>query len=101
MRDPFVVEICHGMGRSRWAKVAGTVGPSAVVMANVLCERYMQVPLIEDQYAVGEFGSDSAHESFGETVRPRATRRDPDHADTHIGQDGVKTRRRTDRPDLG
>jgi hypothetical protein len=48
------------------------------------------VPLIEDQDTVGEFGSDSAHEPFGEAVRPQATRRNPDHADAHIGQDSVE-----------
>jgi hypothetical protein len=52
----------------------------------------MQVPLVEDQHAVGEFGSDSAHESFGETVRPRAMRRNPDHVDANIGQDSVERR---------
>jgi hypothetical protein len=29
-----------------------------------------QVSLTEDQHAVGEFGSQGAHEPFGETVRP-------------------------------
>jgi hypothetical protein len=38
----------------------------------------------------GEFGSDRADEPFDETVRPRATRRYPDHTDAHIGQDGVE-----------
>jgi hypothetical protein len=28
------------------------------------------VPLVDDQHAVSEFGSDSAHEPFGETVVP-------------------------------
>jgi hypothetical protein len=41
---------------------------------------------------VGEFGSEGSHEPFGETVRPGATRWNPDHADAHIGQDRVKRR---------
>ena len=73
-------------------KFAGAVGSSAVVVPNVVREYHTQVPLAEDQHAVGEFGSDSAHEPFGETVRPRATRRNPDHVDAHIGQDSVERR---------
>jgi hypothetical protein len=88
--DPFIAEVGHGMGRLRWAKFAGTVGPSTVVVANVLREHHTQVPLTEDQRAVGEFGSEGALEPFGETVRPRATRWNPDHADAHIGQDRVE-----------
>ena len=78
------------MGWAGRAKVAGTVRPSTIVIPNVLGEHHTQVPLTEDQHAVGEFGSDRAEEPFGETVRPRATRRNPDHADAHIGQDRIK-----------
>ena len=35
-----------------------------------------QVPLAEDQDAVGEFSSDGQHESFGEAARSRTARRD-------------------------
>ncbi len=80
------------MRRPWWAKFAGAVGSSTVVVPNVVCEHHTQVPLIEDQHAVGEFGSDCPHEPFGEAVRPWATRRNPDHADAHIGQDGVERR---------
>jgi hypothetical protein len=80
------------MGRLWWAKFAGTVGPSTVVVPNVLCEHHTGVPLTEDQRAVGEFGSEGSHEPFGETVRPGATRWNPDHADAHIGQDRVERR---------
>ena len=65
-----MAEVCHGMGWVGRAKVAGTVWPSTVVMPNVLGEHHMQVPLTEDQHAVGEFGSDRADEPFGETIRP-------------------------------
>src|SRR5581483_8000201 len=86
----FVAQVRDGVGRLWWAEIAGPVRSSTVVVANIFREHDTQMPLIEDQYAVGEFGSDRAHESFGETVRPRTTRRDPDHADAHIGQDSVE-----------
>jgi hypothetical protein len=78
------------VGRLRWAKVAGAVRSSTVVVPDVLREQHTQVPLAEDQHAIGEFGSEGADEPFGETVRPWATRRTPDHADAHIGQDSVE-----------
>jgi hypothetical protein len=89
-RDAFLAELCHGVGRLRWAKVAGAVRSSTVVVPDVLREQHTQVPLAEDQHAIGEFGSEGADEPFGETVRPWATRRNPDHADAHIGQDSVE-----------
>jgi hypothetical protein len=70
-RDAFVAEIRDGMGRLRWAKGTGTVQPSTVVVPNIFRERCRQMPLIEDQDAVGEFGSDGADEPFGKTRRPR------------------------------
>jgi hypothetical protein len=71
--DLFVVKVGHGAGRLRWTQFAGTVRPSTVVMANVLGEHQTQVPLTEEQYAVGEFDSDVADEPLGETadVDPR------------------------------
>jgi len=87
-----MAEVCHGVGWVRWAKVAGTVRPSTVVVSNVLREYHTQVPLTEDQHVGGEFGSEGAHEPFGKTVRPRATRRNSGHADAHIGQDSVERR---------
>jgi hypothetical protein len=66
------------------------VRSSTVVVANVLSEYYPQMPLTEDQHAVGEFGSDGADEPFGETVRSGATGRNPDRLDAHIGQDGIE-----------
>ena len=59
------------MGRSWRAKVAGAVRSSTVVVPNVFREHHTQVPLAEDQYTVGEFGSDRAYEPFSETVGPR------------------------------
>ena len=69
--DPFMVEVRRGVIRLWWAKFAGTVRSSTVVVANVLREHHTQVSLTADQHAVGEFGSEGAHEPFGEAVRPR------------------------------
>jgi hypothetical protein len=67
----FVAQVRDGVGRLWWAEIAGPVRPSTVVVANIFREHYTQMPLFEDQHAVGEFGSDRTHEPFGETVRPR------------------------------
>jgi hypothetical protein len=83
--DPFIAELCHRVGQLRGAKVTGTVRPSTVVVANVLPEHHPQMPLPEDQHAVGEFGADSSDETFGETVRSRATGRNPDLWGSNIG----------------
>lgn len=80
------------MSRSWRAKSAGAVRPSTVVVPNVFRDHHTQVPLTEDQYAVGEFGSDRAYEPFGETVRPRAARRNPDYADADVGEDSIEGR---------
>ncbi len=66
------------------------MGPSFVVVPNVFREHGTQVPLAYDQYVAGEFGSEGSDEPFGKAVRSWATRRYPDHADAHIGQDGVE-----------
>jgi hypothetical protein len=44
-------------------------------MGAVLGKYRPQVPLTEDQDAVGEFGSGREYESFGEAVRSRTSRR--------------------------
>jgi hypothetical protein len=46
-----------------------------VVMGAVSGEDGPQVPLTEDQHAVGELGLDGQHEPFSEAVRPRTPRR--------------------------
>lgn len=74
----------------RWAMVAGSVGSSAVVVPDVGRECHTHVPLIEDQHAVGEFGSEGSDEPFGEAARPRTPRRNPDRLDAHIGEDGIE-----------
>jgi hypothetical protein len=89
-RDPFVAEVRDGVGWLGWAKVAGAVGSSTVVVANVFGEHCTEVPLVDDQHAVGEFGSQGADESFGEAVRLWATRGNSDHLDAHIGENSVE-----------
>jgi hypothetical protein len=65
-----MVEIRGGVGRSGWVKVAGAVRSSVVVVANIFGEYCTQVALVDDQYAVGQFGSQGADKPFGETVVP-------------------------------
>jgi hypothetical protein len=50
--------------------------------------RRCRSPKIRD--AVGEFGSDGQHESFGDAVRPRTSRRDLDGVGPGAGQDRVE-----------
>jgi len=85
-----MAEVCCGMGWLWWAKVAGAVGSSAVVVANIFGEYCTQVALVDDQHAVGQFGSQGADEPFGEAVRSWAPGRNADYLDAHIGQDGVE-----------
>jgi hypothetical protein len=72
--DSFITEVCRGVGWSWRAKFAGAVWASTVVVPDVVREHKTQVPLTEDQYAVGEFSPDRADEPFGKTVRPLLTR---------------------------
>jgi hypothetical protein len=51
-----------------------------------------QVPLAEDQDAVGEFGSGREYDSFGEAVRSRASRWDLHGVDARTGQGSVERR---------
>jgi hypothetical protein len=66
--------------------------PPTVVVGAVAAEDGLQVPLAEDQDAVGELGSDGQHEAFGEAVRPRTARRDLYGIDPGAGQDGIERR---------
>jgi hypothetical protein len=85
-----MVEVGYGVGWLRWARFAGVVRLSIVVVANVFREHQTQVPLTEDQHMFGQFGWEGAEEPFGETVRSRTARRNPDYRDAHIGEDGVE-----------
>jgi hypothetical protein len=64
--------------------------PLPVVVRRVLGEDAAQVSFPEDQHSVGEFGTDSQHEAFGEAVRARALGRDLDYLDTGVVQHGFE-----------
>ena len=79
--------------RSWLRSATGWVGwlrPSTVVVPNVFHKHDAQVLLVEEQHAVGEFGSEGSDEPFGEAVRRRTPRRNLDHLDAHIGEDGIE-----------
>jgi hypothetical protein len=64
------LEVRDGVGWLRWAKVTGAVRPSTVVVPNVFHEHDTQVPLVEDQHAVGEFGSEGSDETVRRNSSP-------------------------------
>jgi len=76
--DLAVDRLGHRRLRARWTQLEGSMGPLGVVVRGVLGQHPAEVSLAEDQHPVGHFGADGQHEAFGETVRPRTTRRDLD-----------------------
>src|SRR4051812_50062443 len=70
----------------------------AVVVGGVNAKHLAQVPLTEDQHTVGDLGADGQHEAFGEAVRPRTPRRNPDHLDTRVRQDRIERTRELTGP---
>ena len=88
--DPLLGTVRDGMIGAWREKPKRSMWPSTVVVGAVAGEDGPQVPLAEDQYAVGEFGSGGQHEAFGEAVRSRAARRDLDGVDAGAGQGGVE-----------
>ncbi|SDY70538.1 hypothetical protein SAMN05216215_103316 [Saccharopolyspora shandongensis] len=85
-----MAEVRKGVDWPWRAKFAGTVWPATVVVPDVLRKHRTRVPFTENQQTVGEFGSDSAYEPFGETVHQRAPRGSHDYADVHIGKDRIE-----------
>ena len=69
-----------------------------VVVGGVLGRHAAEVPLAEDQHAVGDLGADGQYEAFGEAVRLRTARRDLDHVDAGIGQHRVERGRELSGP---
>ena len=67
-------------------------------MLDVFGEHGVQMPLAQDQHAVGELGSGGEHEPFGVAVRPWATRRNLDRRDAHVSQDGIERGRELASP---
>jgi hypothetical protein len=51
-------------------QLEGSMRPLRVVVRGVLGQHPAEVPLVKDQHAVGELGSDGQHEAFGEAVSP-------------------------------
>ena len=64
-----------------------------VVVRGIQGKHPTEVSLAEDQHPVGDLGPHCQDEAFGETVRPRTARRNPDHFDSRIRQDRVERRR--------
>jgi hypothetical protein len=77
---------CSGRGGQSTA----AVGPLRVVVADVFVEEQSKMSLAEDQYPVGEFGSEGSDESLGEAVRLRAAGWDLDDVDARVGEDHVE-----------
>jgi hypothetical protein len=98
MLDPLLVDVGGRLAWPWWAKLAGAVWSATVVVPDVVCEHCAQVPLTENQKAVGDFGSDGTHESFSETVCPWATRRSFHHMDARVREDCVERRCELPRP---
>src|SRR5687767_363441 len=87
-----------GYGERGGAQPQRPMRPPGVVVGGVHGKHLAQVPLAEDQHPVGDLGSDSQHEAFGEAVRPRTTRRDLDHLDTRVRHDRVERSRKLTGP---
>jgi len=64
--------------------------PLMVVVGAVGGKYGLQIPLTQDQNAVGKFGSNGQDESFGEAVRSVTSRRVLNGADARAGQDSSK-----------
>jgi len=81
--DPLLGKVRDGMIGAWREKPKRSMWPPTVVVGAVAGEDGPQVPLAEDQDAVGEFGSGGQHEAFGEAVRPGTARRDARYSGTH------------------
>src|SRR5829696_3454010 len=71
-------------------KAQRSMWPPSVVVGAVSSEDGPQVPLAEDQDAVGEFGSDGQDEPLGEAVRTRTSRWNPHRVDPRAAHDAVE-----------
>jgi len=69
----------------RRAELAAAMWPPSVVVGGVLGQDRPQVPLAEDQHAVGDLGPGGEHEPFRITVRTRVAGRDFHRFDTSVG----------------
>ena len=95
--DPFApygrVEVGHDRrvvkGRSLSSALMWTM---SVEVPFVLAQHGLGVAVVVDQYAVGTFGADAAHEPLGIGVRPRRPRRRLDHLDALGGEHSIDRR---------
>jgi hypothetical protein len=76
-----------GPGR---VELAAAVRSSFVVVLGVLRQDRLQVSFAEDQHPVGDPGPGGDHESFGVSVRARASGRNLRCGDAGAGQDRVE-----------
>ena len=88
--DPLAVKIRTRMIGVWWLELQCAMWAPPVVVGAELGEDGPQVPLPEDQDAVGELGSGGQDEAFGEAVGSGTARRDLDGVDPCAGLDGVE-----------
>jgi hypothetical protein len=71
-------------------ELEAAMGAPSVVVSLVLGQDQQQMPLAEDQHAVGNFGPGGEHEPFRKSVRARTARRELYGLGSRIGQNCVK-----------
>ena len=74
----------------RWMLGQALVRAVPVEVGDVLVEDLPGVALVVDQYPVGAFVADGPYEPFDVAVRLRRPRRNLDHLDVLVGEDGVE-----------
>ena len=72
--------------------------PLQVVVRGILGQHPAEVPLAEDQHAVGQLGPHCQYEAFGEAVRARTLRRDLDHVDARVCEHRIERGRELSGP---
>src|SRR5712691_7588512 len=75
-----------------WLELAAAVRPLPVVVGLVFGQDRPQVPFAEDEHPVGDLRACGQDESFGESVRARAPRRDLYGPYPGTGQDSIERR---------
>jgi hypothetical protein len=74
----------------RRLELQGAVRASSVAVARVLGQYGTQVPLAEDQYAVGDLDPYGTDESLRVCIRSRSPGWDLDRGDAGVGEDAVE-----------
>jgi len=70
--------------------VQALMRPMSVEVVDILVENPAGVALVVDQHPVGALLANCAYKPFDVTVRPRRPRRNPDHLDALVSEDGVE-----------